>query len=62
MRLPQVSFSWAMVEPPTAHRLFVVTLATNGVCAGKAVMYIWCNRLEQLIIVVVIDILKALSN
>jgi hypothetical protein len=39
-----------------------VTLATNGVGAGKAVMNIWRNRLEQLIIVVVVDVLKALSN
>jgi hypothetical protein len=39
-----------------------VTLATNGMGAGKAVMNIWCNRLEQLIIVVIVDMLKALSN
>jgi hypothetical protein len=39
-----------------------VTLTANGVGAGKAVMNIWCNRLEQFIIVVIVDILKALSN
>jgi hypothetical protein len=29
-----------------------VPLATDGVGAGKAVMDIWCNRLEQLIILI----------
>jgi hypothetical protein len=40
----------------------IMPLATNGVSAGKAVMDIWCNRLEQLIIVVVVDIIEASSN
>jgi hypothetical protein len=35
-----------------------VTLAAGGVGAAGAVMDIWRNRLQQLIIFVIVDILK----
>jgi len=37
-----------------------VTLATDGVGAAKAVMDIWRNRVQQLIMFVIVDILKIL--
>jgi hypothetical protein len=39
-----------------------ITRATNEVAAGEVAVNIRCTRLEQPIIVAIVDILKALSN
>jgi hypothetical protein len=39
-----------------------VALATDGVGAAEAMMDIWRNRLEQLIVLVTVDVIKTLSN
>src|SRR5262245_42166591 len=47
---------------PAPHRLLVVALATDAVRAAEAMMDIWRNRLEQLIALVTVDVIKTLSN
>jgi len=39
-----------------------VALATDAVRAAEAMMDIWRNRLEQLIALVTVDVIKTLSN